>query len=80
MLLLAVCSAGCGANIAAVYEADVRFEHCMALDAQRGVRPMVRRQCWIEWLEFYNYGQTRDRVAHARDRVDQLSASTPPAP
>jgi hypothetical protein len=64
--------AGCGASIQAVYEGDVRFEHCMALDAQPTVKPVIRRACWVEWLAFYTYGQTRDRVLHAQGRVEQL--------
>ncbi|HHH28185.1 MAG TPA: hypothetical protein ENK57_07550, partial [Polyangiaceae bacterium] len=55
-------SVGCGHSIQAVYEADVRFEHCMAMDAQPNVKPRIRKQCWKEWLAFYTYGQTRDRV------------------
>ncbi|MBW2523370.1 MAG: hypothetical protein JRI23_04320 [Deltaproteobacteria bacterium] len=65
--------AACGASIQAVYEGDVRFEHCMALDAQPDVKPHIRRACWREWLSFYTYGQTRDRVRHAQMRIRQLS-------
>ena len=69
-------SVGCGHSIQAVYEADVRFEHCMAMDAQPNVKPRTRKQCWTEWLAFYTYGQTRDRVLHAQLRVQQLDGST----
>lgn len=70
--VVGTCAAGCGASIQAIYEGDVRFEHCMALDAQPHVRPPIRRACWVEWVTFYTYGQTRDRVAHAQLRIQQL--------
>jgi hypothetical protein len=63
---------GCGASIQAIYEGDVRFEHCMALDAQPRIKSRIRRACWQEWVSFYTYGQTRDRVAHAQLRIRQL--------
>jgi hypothetical protein len=63
----------CGANMQAVYEGDMRFEHCMALDAEPDVTPMIQRACWIEWLAFYTYGQTRDRVRHAEGRIRGLA-------
>jgi hypothetical protein len=58
-----------------VYEGDVRFEHCMALDAQPEVKPMIKRACWQEWVAFYTYGQTRDRVRHAQRRIRYLSGT-----
>src|SRR5262249_57853204 len=61
----------CGASIQAVYEGDVRFEHCMALDARPDVKPTLRRVCWKEWLKFYTFGQTRDRLEYARVRGKQ---------
>lgn len=63
----------CGASINAVYEGDVRFEHCMALDAEVEVKPPIRKACWEEWTKFYTYGQTRDRVEYAKHRVRQLN-------
>ncbi len=70
---------GCGASIQSLYEGDVRFEHCMALDAEPGVKAVFRRACWTEWLTFYTYGQTRDRVIFARKRLKQLSPVSEPA-
>lgn len=75
-LLATLSSTGCGHSIQAVYEADVRFEHCMAMDARPAVKARIRKQCWKEWLAFYTYGQTRDRVLHAQLRVQQLDGST----
>lgn len=75
LLSLATLSA-CGASINAVYEGDVRFEHCMALDAQREVKPTIRRACWEEWTKFYTFGQTRDRIDYAQNRMKQLSGAS----
>ena len=63
---------GCGASIQAVYESDVRFEHCMALDREPEVQPAIQRACWTEWLAGYTYGQTRDRVVYAQQRLSAL--------
>jgi hypothetical protein len=73
---LAVCAAACGASINAVYEGDVRFEHCMALDSGKNVKPTIRRACWEEWIRFYTFGQTRDRVDYAKVRVQKLSGAS----
>lgn len=77
----------CGASINAVYEGDVRFEHCMALDDRPDVKPTLRLACWNEWVEYYTFGQTRDRVeyAHLRQRVLQgdsnfVTSDLPPIP
>jgi hypothetical protein len=75
----------CGTSIRALYESDVRFEHCMALDATPDVKPTLPRTCWEEWIRFYQFGQTRDRVAYARQRTALLGSasnfeeSVPPA-
>lgn len=66
----------CGAGIQALYEGDVRFEHCMALDARPDVKPTIRRACWEDWTKFYTFGQTRDRIDYARLREKQLIASS----
>ena len=67
------CALSCGASIQAVYEGDVRFEHCMALDARVDVDPALQRGCWEEWVSFYTFGQTRDRIEYARGRRQQLA-------
>ncbi|MEZ4444115.1 MAG: hypothetical protein R3B72_33895 [Polyangiaceae bacterium] len=74
--LIALPLTGCGNSLQAVYEADIRFEHCMALDLQPEVRPQIRHQCWKEWVSFYTFGQTRDRVLHAQLRIQQLAGGT----
>jgi hypothetical protein len=70
------CALSCGASIQAVYEGDVRFEHCMALDSRPDVKPTLRRGCWEEWVKFYTFGQTRDRIDYALARERQLSAAS----
>jgi len=62
----------CGASIHALYEGDVRFEHCMSLDDTQEVKPTIRTACWDEWLKFYTFGQTRDRIEYAKVRMRQL--------
>ncbi len=76
VMLAAACLVSCGASIRAVYEEDVRFEHCMALDARPDVKPTLRRACWDEWISFYTYGQTRDRTDYAHLRAKQLGAAS----
>lgn len=62
----------CGASIHALYEGDVRFEHCMSLDDASEVKPAIRTACWDEWLKFYTFGQTRDRIEYGKSRMRQL--------
>lgn len=71
-LVTAVTVISCGASIQAVYEGDVRFEHCMALDSRPNVEQPSRKACWEEWIKFYTFGQTRDRIGYATNRVKQL--------
>jgi hypothetical protein len=75
-LLGAALVTGCGASIRGMYESDVRFEHCMALDARPDVKPTVQRACWDEWISFYTFGQTRDRIEHARYRRKELGVAS----
>lgn len=67
---------GCGASINAIYEGNVRFERCMALDSRPDVKPTLRSACWEEWMKFYTYGQTRDRVEYAAMRQAQLKQTS----
>jgi hypothetical protein len=79
LLIAAACAAGaaaCGASINAVYEGDVRFEHCMALEQIPDGKPTTQKSCWDEWVKYYTYGQTRDRVSYARMRQKQLSTES----
>jgi hypothetical protein len=76
---IVTCVAGatsCGTSIRALYESDVRFEHCMALDAAPEVKPTLQRACWEEWIRFYQFGQTRDRVDYATQRKQVLGSAS----
>jgi hypothetical protein len=68
---------GCGASIQAVYEGDVRFEQCMAMDERPEASAQARRDCWHDWVAYYTYGQTRDRLAHAQLRIRELEGRVP---
>lgn len=72
-LLLVSLMPACGASLNALYEGDVRFEHCMSLDAQIEIKAKIRRACWEEWTKFYTFGQTRDRIEYAKHRLRQLN-------
>jgi hypothetical protein len=59
----------CGASVSQVYESDVRFERCLALDWQNDVRSDVRRKCWDDWVSYFNVGQPKDRIEYARKQI-----------
>jgi len=65
-------SAACGPSFQAVYECDVHFEHCYALD-QGNASVDARKECWRDWLHGYTYGQSRDRIEYGGTRLSQLS-------
>jgi len=65
----------CGPSFQAVYECDVRFEHCYALDQGNG-SVELKKQCWRDWLHGYTYGQSGDRVEYAAARFSELSLDT----
>jgi hypothetical protein len=62
----------CGPSFQAVYECDVRFEHCYAIDQGAG-GINAKKACWREWLQSYTYGESRDRVEYAATRLSELS-------
>jgi hypothetical protein len=64
--------AACGPSFQAVYECDVRFEHCYALD-QGTSSADAKKQCWRDWLHGYTYGQSGDRIQYAAARFSELS-------
>jgi len=64
--------AGCGPSFQAVYESDVRFEHCYAVDMGPGAVE-AKKDCWREWLHDYTYGQSSDRIEYAGSRFSELS-------
>jgi hypothetical protein len=60
--------AGCGPSFQAVYDGDVRFEHCYALDESSGASRDQKEECWHDWTKNYTYGQTRDKIEYAVSR------------
>ena len=65
-------ASACGPSYQAVYECDVHFEHCYALD-QGGATVDQQKECWRDWLHGYTYGQSRDRIEYGGTRLSQLS-------
>jgi hypothetical protein len=63
----------CGPSFQAIYEGNVRFEHCYALE-ENPQKPMPdKADCWHDWSVHYTYGQTRDRIQYAIARYVALS-------
>jgi hypothetical protein len=65
-------ASACRPSFQAVYEGDVHFEHCYAID-QRPLPVEQKKDCWRDWLGGYTYGQSNDRVEYAATRLSQLS-------
>ena len=77
-LALVLVAAGCGPSFQVVYESDVHFEHCYALDQSEA--PIgSKRDCWKAWLHAYTFGEPRDRVDYASSRFSALSPDEPPS-
>ncbi len=65
----------CGPSFQAVYEGDVQFEHCYALDESASATLKEKAGCWGDWTQKYTYGQTRDRVEYAASRRYALTVA-----
>ncbi len=63
----------CGPSFQAVYEGNVRFEHCYALEENPQTAMPEKAACWQDWSHNYTFGQTRDRVHYATSRYVALS-------
>lgn len=74
-LLLA---AACGPSYEAVYQGNVRFEHCFRLDHDQRIASTHREYCWNQWVQAYTYGQPQDRVDYAKRRIRVLRGEPPP--
>lgn len=72
---LAVAALACGPSFQAIYDSDVHFEHCYALD-ETSTPQVSKRECWSQWLRGYTYGQSRDRIDFAASRVASLSVES----
>jgi len=74
VLALALCA--CGPSFQAIYEGNVRFEHCYALEENPQLALPDKAACWRDWSEHYTFGQTRDRVQYAISRYVALSRTS----
>ncbi|HEY8038733.1 MAG TPA: hypothetical protein VIF15_03035 [Polyangiaceae bacterium] len=72
LALVAGAALACGPSFQAVYECDVRFEHCYALD-QGPAAAEAKKECWRDWLHGYTFGQSSDRIEYAGTRFSELS-------
>ncbi len=72
-------SLACGPSFQAIYEGDVRFEHCYAVDESKRAPGTEKLACWHDWLTTYTYGQTADRVEYAAGRYHYLKTEGTPA-
>ncbi len=78
---LLACSTACGASYQSVYENEVHFEHCYAVDVSPNMPHASKLQCWSEWTKRFSQGQARDRVEYAYSRQRALlSGADDPAP
>ncbi len=75
-LLALVAITACGPSYQAVYEADVTFEHCYAMDDRADAPLPVKRDCWQIWRTRYAVGQSRDKLEYAAARAEALSRGT----
>jgi hypothetical protein len=64
---------GCGPSVQFIYEGNIRFEHCYRLDLDEHIAPSHRRACWVEWVDQYSKGQTRDRLEYAKRRIEAFN-------
>jgi hypothetical protein len=71
----ALVALACGPSFQAVYEGDVQFEHCYALDEAASATLKEKATCWRDWTKNYTYGQTRDRVEYAASRHYALAVA-----
>jgi hypothetical protein len=76
--VLVLSGASCGPNFEAVYEGNVRFEHCYRLDRDGEIASSHREYCWKQWVQAYTYGQPQDRVEYAKRRIRVLRGEPPP--
>lgn len=76
--MLALCGVSCGPSFEAVYEGNVRFEHCYRLDHDEEIASSHRDYCWTQWVQTYTYGQPQDRVEYAKRRIRVLRGEPPP--
>lgn len=62
-------SVACAPSFQTLYEGDVCFEHCYALDESPRATMEQKGACWRDWVDHHTFGQTRDRVEYAQART-----------
>ena len=75
LAVMALVAFACGPSFQAVYEGDVQFEHCYALDESGSTAMKDKADCWRDWTRNHTYGQTRDRVEYAVSRLYALNVA-----
>jgi hypothetical protein len=75
-LAAAFATTACGPSYQSVYEADVTFEHCYAMDDRADAPLATKRDCWQIWRTRYAIGQSRDKLEYAAARAEALSRGT----
>lgn len=77
LVLLAAATAcgvsGCGPSYQVLYEGDVHFERCYALEEKPDQTLEAKSTCWHTYIANHVYGQTRDRIRYAGIRERALS-------
>ena len=58
-------------NLTYIFESDIRFEHCVALDFNNKIHDGHRLRCWINWIYYYSYNQDY-KVQYAYDRINEI--------
>ena len=76
LIVLALGPCACGPSFQAIYEGNVHFEHCYALEENPQLSLPDKAACWRDWSEHYTFGQTRDRVQYAISRYVALTRTT----
>ena len=80
LFVLGAAFIGCAPSLRIVHQSNTFFERCHSADYNPRVTNADRRQCWTRWLEHYTTGQSPDRLAFARDRLNAIESGEPVRP
>ncbi len=69
----------CGPSYQVLYEGDVHFERCYALEENASESLEAKSSCWHGYLANHSFGQTRDRIRYAgmRERALERAPALP---
>jgi hypothetical protein len=73
-IVVGILTAACGPSVQYIYESNLRFEHCYRLDYDQTIAPSHRHACWVDWVDRFAKGQTRDRVEYAVRRIAAIDS------